>query len=123
MILSLDHLLKTLLYSYMILLKVIKPALACAFCGLFLCSDQKQAALHDSLLRFLGDGDTLIERVYGSLYWADQSSQRMIIVSCTIKTGPTNQPRKDPFHLYYLSPHSPQFQQSAGATPRWSLWS
>jgi hypothetical protein len=28
-----------------------------------------------------------------------------------------NQPRKDTFHLYTLSPHSPQFQQSAGATP------
>jgi hypothetical protein len=27
--------------------------------------------------------------------------------------SPTNQPRKDPFHLYCLSPHSPQFQQSA----------
>jgi hypothetical protein len=28
----------------------------------------------------------------------------------------TNQRRKDPFHLYSLRPHSPQFQQSAGAT-------
>jgi hypothetical protein len=28
-----------------------------------------------------------------------------------------NQPRKDPFHLYSLSSQSPQFQQSAGATP------
>jgi hypothetical protein len=27
-----------------------------------------------------------------------------------------NQPKKDPFHLYSLGPHSPQFQQSAGAT-------
>ncbi len=26
-------------------------------------------------------------------------------------------PRKDPFHMYSLSPHSLQFQQSAGATP------
>ncbi len=26
------------------------------------------------------------------------------------------QPRKVPFHLFCLSPHSPQFQQSAGAT-------
>jgi hypothetical protein len=38
----------------------------------------------------------------------------------TGKTSPTNQPRKDPFHLYSLSPHSPQFQQSAGATPLYS---
>jgi hypothetical protein len=28
-----------------------------------------------------------------------------------------NQPRKDFFHLYSLSPHLPQFQQSAGAIP------
>jgi hypothetical protein len=27
-------------------------------------------------------------------------------------TRPMNQPRKDPFHLYSLSPHSLQFQQS-----------
>jgi hypothetical protein len=33
------------------------------------------------------------------LYWHDK---------------PTNQPRKGPFHLSSLSPHSPQFQQSAG---------
>ncbi len=31
--------------------------------------------------------------------------------------SPTNQPKKDPFHLYSLSPHLPQFQQSAGAIP------
>ncbi len=27
------------------------------------------------------------------------------------------QPRKDPLHLYSVSPHLPQYQQSAGATP------
>ncbi len=32
-------------------------------------------------------------------------------------TSPANQARKDPFHLYSLSPHSPQFQQSAVTTP------
>jgi hypothetical protein len=36
--------------------------------------------------------------------------------------SPTNQPRKDPFHLYSLSPRPPQFQESAGATPIFSLW-
>jgi hypothetical protein len=56
------------------------------------------------------------------LYWADQSSQGRIKVSCTGMTSPTRQPKKDPFHLYALSPHSPQFQRSAGATPLWSLW-
>jgi hypothetical protein len=29
---------------------------------------------------------------------------------------------KGPFHMSFLSPHLPQFQQSAGATPLWSLW-
>ncbi len=33
------------------------------------------------------------------------------------------QPKKDPICLYSLSPHSPQFQQSAGATPLQSLCS
>jgi hypothetical protein len=35
-------------------------------------------------------------------------------------TSSTDQPREDPFHLYSISPHLPQFQQSAGATPLWS---
>jgi hypothetical protein len=38
-------------------------------------------------------------------------------ISCTSTPSPTNQPSNDPFHLYSLSPHSPQFQQSAGDTP------
>jgi len=29
---------------------------------------------------------------------------------------------KNPFHLYSMSPHSPQFQQSAGATLLFYLW-
>ena len=33
-------------------------------------------------------------------------------------TKPT---REDPFHLYSLSPHLPELQQSAGATPLYSL--
>jgi len=33
-----------------------------------------------------------------------------------------NEPMKDPFHLYFMSPHWPQFQQSEGATPLWHLW-
>ncbi len=37
--------------------------------------------------------------------------------SCTGTTIPTIHPRKDPFHLYSLSLHSPQFLQSAGASP------
>ncbi len=34
-------------------------------------------------------------------------------MGCT--TSPTNQPREDPFHLYSLSPHSPQFQHKGPA--------
>ncbi len=53
------------------------------------------------------------------LYWADWSRQGRTKISCTVTTSPTNQPRKDLFHMYSLSPHLPQFQQSAGATPLW----
>jgi hypothetical protein len=45
------------------------------------------------------------------------SSQGRTKASCISMKSPTDQPRKDPFHLYSLSPHSPQFQQSAVATP------
>ncbi len=55
-------------------------------------------------------------------FLADQSSLGLIKVPCTDTTSPTNHPRKDPFHMYSLSPHSPQFQQSAGSIPLWSLW-
>jgi hypothetical protein len=30
-----------------------------------------------------------------------------------------DQPRKDPFHVYSMSPHLTQFPQSAEATPLW----
>ncbi len=40
------------------------------------------------------------------------------VAVCTDSTSPiTNQPRKNHFHLYSMSPHLPQFQQSARATP------
>ncbi len=49
------------------------------------------------------------------LHWADQSSQKKgrIKISCTGTMSPTNQPRKDLFHFYSISPHLPEFQQSA----------
>ncbi len=69
----------------------------------------------------LGDGVKRIELVYGEekniLYWADLSNQGRTKISCTDMTSPTNQPRKDLFHLYSLSPQSPQFQHPAGVTP------
>jgi hypothetical protein len=38
-----------------------------------------------------------------------------------VPASPANQPRKSPFHMYSLSLHLLQFQQSAGATPLYSL--
>ncbi len=74
---------------------------------------KRQATQHGCLPRLLGNGVKGIEIVYGEdkniLYWADYSSQGT--------TGPTNQLRKEPFHLSPLSPHSPQFPYSAEATP------
>ena len=61
------------------------------------------------------------------LYWADQSSHSRTKIYCTGTTCQINPARKDPCHFYSLSPHSSQFQQSAGAirlvslgvTPPW----
>jgi hypothetical protein len=69
-----------------------------------------------------------IELVYGEqkqfcTAWADKSSQGRAKISCTDTTSPMNQLAKCPFHLYSLNLHSPQFQQSAGATPLYCLWS
>ncbi len=87
---------------------------------------KRQATQHGCLPSLLGDGDKGIEKVYTVrkkyLYSADESSQGRTKISCTGTTSPTNQPRKGPFHLYSLNTHSPQFQQSAGATSLWSLW-
>ncbi len=71
------------------------------------------SSLSDCQLWMLGDEDTSIEIVYGEekniLYWADQSSRGIKKISCTGTTSPTNQTKKDPLHLYSISPHFPQF--------------
>jgi len=54
-------------------------------------------------------------------YWADQSRQGRIKISCTCMTS-NEGPGRDPLYKYSISPHLPQFQQSAWATPLWSLW-
>ncbi len=81
----------------------------------------RQATQHGCLPSFLGGGDKGIQRVYGEekniLHQADRSSQGRTKISCTNRTSPTNQTRKDFFHLYSLSPHLPQLQQSAGSAP------
>jgi hypothetical protein len=51
------------------------------------------------------------------LYWADKSSRGRTKISWTSTTSPANQPRKNPFHLSSLSPHSPQFQTVSRGHP------
>jgi hypothetical protein len=51
------------------------------------------------------------------LHWADQSSQGRIKISSTGTTSPTNQPRKDPLHLYSISSSLPQFPHSQQGPP------
>jgi hypothetical protein len=79
---------------------------------------KRQATQHDCLPSLLGDGDKEIEKVYGEekifCTGPTRTAKSEQKISCTGTASPTNQPRKDRFHLYSLSPHSPQFQQSAG---------
>ncbi len=78
---------------------------------------KRQTTQHGRLLRLLGDGDKGIKIVYGGeekniLYWPtiEQPRQKNKIY-CTGTTSPTNQPRKDPFHLSSCSPLSFNSQQ------------
>ncbi len=48
---------------------------------------------------------------HGCLPISGRWGQGRTKISCPGTTGPTNQLRKGPLHLYSLSPHSPQFQQ------------
>jgi hypothetical protein len=75
----------------------------------------------DCLPSLLGDGNKGTEIVYGGekniLYWAyyrAAKAEQKSLVPARWAQG-TNQGRSP--HLFSLSPHSPQFQQSAGATP------
>jgi hypothetical protein len=48
----------------------------------------------------------------------DQLEQSRQINDLLYQDDMPNEPTKEgPFHLYSLSPHSPQFQETAGATP------
>jgi hypothetical protein len=83
-------------------------------------------SLSDGWDSLLDDGDREIEIVYdwekNIFYWADWSSQGRPKISCTDMISPTNQPRKDPYHVFSLSPHSPQFQKVGRGRPSLSLW-
>jgi hypothetical protein len=80
---------------------------------------KRQVTQHDCLPSLPGKGDKGTEMLDGEeihiSYGADHSNQGRTNISCTGTTNTTKQPRKDHFHLYFLSPHLPQFQQSAGA--------
>ncbi len=54
------------------------------------------------------------------LYFANYSSQGRSKISFTGMKSPKNQTRKNPFYLYSLSPHLPQFQP--GSLLRSSLY-
>ncbi len=80
---------------------------------------KREATQHGWLPSLLGDGNKGIVKLYGEekniLCCARWSSQFRAKISSTGTTSPMKpkihyQPRKDPFHLYSLSPHSPQFQ-------------
>ena len=69
---------------------------------------KRQATLHDCLPQLAGR------------WGANEVKQ------CPVREKifcPTIQPRKDLFQMSSMSSHTPQFQQSAGATPLQSLWS
>ncbi len=74
--------------GFFVLLGIIAPPAQLISETLF----KRQAMRHDCLSSLLVDGDKQSEKVFSaeknSLYWTD--------------LGPTmNQPRKDPFHMYY----------------------
>jgi hypothetical protein len=75
---------------------------------------------HGCLPSLLGDGDKEIEILYGEEKilctgptTAAKAQQKTLV---TERQDKIMQPRKYPFHLYSLSSHSAQFQQSTGAT-------
>ncbi len=84
---------------------------------------KRQASQHGCLPSLLGDRDKGIEIVYGKekqyfvLGRLEQQRQNKNLVYRHGKP----KPRKDTFHFYSLSSHSPQFHQSAGATLLCSL--
>jgi hypothetical protein len=78
---------------------------------------------HDCLPRLLGDGEKLIEIVKSEkkkkYFLPGRLEQPRQDKNLLYQHEEPNEPTKDPFHLYSSSPHSAQFQLSAGplATP------
>ncbi len=78
--------------------------------------DRRPSTAACSVLSLLCDGDKDIEIVNGEekkFCSAAKAEQK----SLTSMTSSKNQPRKDPSHLYSLSPHPPHFQLSSQQGP------
>ncbi len=89
---------------------------------------QRQATQHDCLPRCLAMGTNKVKKcaVWKIIFctWLTRATKAGKKIYCTGTTSPTNQPRKDTFHMCSKSPHLPQFQSSSQqlATPLWYLW-
>ncbi len=78
-------------------------------------NSKRQATQYGCLPSSLGDGDKRNRnsvRCTGPTR-ASKAKQKSCVPA---RQAQRTKPKKDSFHLYSLSPHSPQFQQSAGAT-------
>ncbi len=81
---------------------------------------KRQATQQGCLPRLKGDGDKGIEIVYGEKKIFGTGPTRAVKAEQNLlyrHDKPNQLTKEGPFHLFSLSPHSPQFQQSAGATP------
>jgi hypothetical protein len=85
---------------------------------------KRQDTQHDCLPSLLDVGDKGFEIVYGEekIFCTGSTRAAKAEQKSAGTTSPTNKPKIGRFHLYSMSPHSPQFQQSAGATLLYSLW-
>jgi hypothetical protein len=79
---------------------------------------ETQATQQDSLPSLLGDGDKWTEIVFGEekIFCTGPTRAAKAVKNLLYQQDEPNKPTKDPFHMYSLSPHLSQFQQSAGAT-------
>ncbi len=84
---------------------------------------KRQATQHGCLSILLDDGDKVMEIVYGEekifCTGPNRTAETEQKSHVSARQDKPNEPTReeDPFHLSSLSPHSPRFQQSAGATP------
>ncbi len=84
---------------------------------------KRQATPNSCLPSLLGDGDKWIEIAYGEekLYCTVPTRAAKVGHKSLVLARQVHRTNQGKIHLYSLSPHLPQFQQSAGATPLQSL--